>query len=95
MTGYGMPRRHVATFGDLPDEPSPFLDVTVTEERERGRLAGAVTGRAVIEDDRGDVLGEGGGGGPLFSPAGDRTVKPNTKTTKRSGMRVRVTLLPR
>ena len=52
----GMPRRHVTRPGHGADQLRAFGDVAVAQQGKRPRLPGTVTGRAVVEDDRRDVL---------------------------------------
>ncbi len=64
----GMPRRHVPLAHLVPDRLGPRPGLLISEERHRGDFARAMAARAVLENDRRYVLGEGGsvlvGGSP-------------------------------
>ena len=58
VPGFRLPRRHAASVCRPCDRHSPGSDVPVGEEAERGNLSGPMTGGAVFEHDRRDVLRE-------------------------------------
>jgi hypothetical protein len=60
MAGLGLPRRHVAAFGDGGDILGVLLDRFIIQQRKRRDLAGAMAADAILIKDGGDVFGEGG-----------------------------------
>lgn len=60
FAGFGRPGGHIAGGGDLGDLGGVTGGVLIGQEREGRGLAGAMAGRAGVEQDGGDVTREGG-----------------------------------
>ena len=58
MTGFGMPRRHVAALDDPLNGACTFFYLLVVQEGKGCSFAGSVTARAVVEDDLRHMLVE-------------------------------------
>jgi len=61
VAGFGKPGRHVAGLGDGLNEFAAAKDVLIGEQAERARAAGMVAGRAILIEDRRDLMAESDG----------------------------------
>ncbi len=86
-TGFRLPRGHLAGLGDLLEEVGSLGGVFISQERKRTHLARPVATRAVLPEDRRDVLrirrllGPGGGGG-----AEDQQAEREERSIHQSGL---------
>ena len=80
-----VPRRHCPVGDLVANRLRPGTNLLVREERHRGDLPGTMTGRTVLEEDRGDVAGEGrdASAARAASCASNALLRANTPATHR------------
>ena len=85
----GMPRRHVSFADFVANVLGMRPDVVVGQERHRCDLAGPMAGRAVLEENRGDVFGVGRTGRRcLFSRKPKATERQSSDTRQEPASRL-------